>query len=150
IHRGDNGQIIIEDWCIGCGLCANQCPYGSIQMHDVGLIPEKCRGWRYQYAVEVAGDKWSQVNYNDRSWAIATAPFHYNQEFRTHLATAMPSKKIDVMKASPMMYFRFTFPLDSNILSGNSHFKLEVTSTDPEITLWINGREMVSEKPKGN
>src|SRR5690606_33051685 len=22
IHRGGNGEIIIEDWCIGCSLCA--------------------------------------------------------------------------------------------------------------------------------
>jgi CRP-like cAMP-binding protein len=35
IHRGDRGEIIIRDWCIGCGLCANQCPYGSIQMHHL-------------------------------------------------------------------------------------------------------------------
>ena len=39
IHRGDNGEIVIEDWCIGCSLCADQCPYGSIQMHDIGIIP---------------------------------------------------------------------------------------------------------------
>src|SRR5262249_29959423 len=33
IHRGDKGQMVIENWCIGCGQCAKQCPYGSIQMH---------------------------------------------------------------------------------------------------------------------
>ena len=35
INRGDNGEIVIRDWCIGCRVCAEQCPYGSIQMNDV-------------------------------------------------------------------------------------------------------------------
>lgn len=27
-------EIIIEDWCIGCGKCAENCPYGNINMHS--------------------------------------------------------------------------------------------------------------------
>jgi Fe-S-cluster-containing hydrogenase component 2/CRP-like cAMP-binding protein len=34
IHRsGDSLEIKIEDYCIGCGLCASNCPYGNINMH---------------------------------------------------------------------------------------------------------------------
>ncbi|MBW3600672.1 MAG: cyclic nucleotide-binding domain-containing protein, partial [Planctomycetes bacterium] len=33
IHREDSLEIIIEQHCIGCGLCANNCPYGNINMH---------------------------------------------------------------------------------------------------------------------
>jgi Fe-S-cluster-containing hydrogenase component 2 len=28
-------EIVIENHCIGCGLCANHCPYGNINMHGV-------------------------------------------------------------------------------------------------------------------
>ena len=31
IHRGRHQQIVIEDHCIGCGLCERNCPYGNIQ-----------------------------------------------------------------------------------------------------------------------
>ena len=34
IHKGDKGNIVIESWCVGCELCSNSCPYGSIVMHD--------------------------------------------------------------------------------------------------------------------
>jgi Fe-S-cluster-containing hydrogenase component 2 len=33
IRRRNSREIIIEDWCIGCGKCAANCPYGNINMH---------------------------------------------------------------------------------------------------------------------
>jgi CRP-like cAMP-binding protein/Fe-S-cluster-containing hydrogenase component 2 len=32
ISRDREGVIQIADWCIGCGLCADNCPYGNINM----------------------------------------------------------------------------------------------------------------------
>jgi len=34
IRRRDSLEIMIEDWCIGCGLCAQNCPYGNINLHS--------------------------------------------------------------------------------------------------------------------
>lgn len=32
IHRGPDGEVFIDDSCIGCGNCERSCPYGVIQM----------------------------------------------------------------------------------------------------------------------
>ena len=34
IRRRNSLEVIIEDWCVGCGLCANNCPYGNINLHE--------------------------------------------------------------------------------------------------------------------
>ena len=40
IRRRNTLEITIEDWCIGCGLCANNCPYGNINMHPFEVQSE--------------------------------------------------------------------------------------------------------------
>jgi CRP-like cAMP-binding protein/Fe-S-cluster-containing hydrogenase component 2 len=40
IRRKENLEIIIEDWCIGCGKCAELCPYGNINMHPLEVIKD--------------------------------------------------------------------------------------------------------------
>ncbi|REJ92420.1 MAG: 4Fe-4S dicluster domain-containing protein [Planctomycetota bacterium] len=34
IHRAGSLEITIDSHCIGCGLCADNCPYGNINMHE--------------------------------------------------------------------------------------------------------------------
>jgi len=41
IHRAPDGEVFIDDSCIGCGNCQRYCPYGVIQMEQV---PEKKSG----------------------------------------------------------------------------------------------------------
>ena len=36
IRRRNSLEVIIEDWCVGCGLCATNCPYGNITVHEFG------------------------------------------------------------------------------------------------------------------
>ena len=35
IHRGQAGEVYIDDTCIGCGNCQRNCPYGVIRMDKV-------------------------------------------------------------------------------------------------------------------
>jgi CRP-like cAMP-binding protein/thioredoxin reductase/Fe-S-cluster-containing hydrogenase component 2 len=35
IHRSPNGEVFIQDTCIGCGNCEKNCPYSVIQMAPV-------------------------------------------------------------------------------------------------------------------
>lgn len=35
ITRDVNGEVVIQESCIGCGNCARRCPYGNISMADV-------------------------------------------------------------------------------------------------------------------
>jgi Fe-S-cluster-containing hydrogenase component 2 len=173
IHRGDNGQMVIEDWCIGCGLCAQQCPYGSIQMHDIGIIPEDARGWRYLPASAVGNAPWTRLRYKDRSWVQGTGPFRNDRAFRESLAKYLKKPAPTTAEApagtmftlaefvmrNPMvasnrlgqqLCFRYAFALASDVVQAKSHFKLEITSPDPALSVWVNGQELVPvDKPKG-
>jgi Fe-S-cluster-containing dehydrogenase component len=52
IRRASVGDVveIVDDLCIGCQACANNCPYDAIVMHETGetwaenMIPELLRG----------------------------------------------------------------------------------------------------------
>jgi Fe-S-cluster-containing dehydrogenase component len=36
IHRHESGPVVIDDaTCIGCGTCANACPYDNISMVEI-------------------------------------------------------------------------------------------------------------------
>jgi CRP-like cAMP-binding protein/Fe-S-cluster-containing hydrogenase component 2 len=41
IRRRHSMEIIIEDWCVGCGLCVRNCPYGNLNLHPFAVqVPD--------------------------------------------------------------------------------------------------------------
>jgi CRP-like cAMP-binding protein len=144
IHRGDNREIIIEDWCIGCGLCADECPYGSIQMHDLGLIPAAARGWRYlpvrSASGAVKGDGWNLPRFRDSDWLVGDAPFTLDRETRDQLTRVRGSS---FRGEELIIRFRLPFHLPREVLRQAKEMKLEVTSQANEVKGWLNGHELV-------
>jgi Fe-S-cluster-containing hydrogenase component 2/CRP-like cAMP-binding protein len=174
IHRGDNGQMEIEDWCIGCGLCAQQCPYDSIHMYDVGVISEEAWGWRYLPQSALGSAPWQSLGYKESNWLQAgRAPFVNDRVFRESVAPFRkdsPGNEGNVLRkvSARTMWeislgsaalvsnlgeatcFRYEFTLAADMVGPNQQFKLEAASPDPALLVWVNGRELPpADKPKG-
>lgn len=47
IHRGDDGEVFIDDTCIGCGNCQRNCPYGVIRMEKVPPPKPSLLSWLF-------------------------------------------------------------------------------------------------------
>jgi Fe-S-cluster-containing hydrogenase component 2 len=126
IHRGENGQIVIEDWCIGCEMCAKQCPYGAIQMTDVGVLPEGAADWQFRPdGGATAG------------WRTGRAPFTLDRDF---LAGGPPA---------PAYQFRNEFWLAPEKLAEADEFEAEMTAPPgADVVLWLNGRDLTVAEAK--
>ena len=51
IRRRNSLEVIIENWCIGCGLCAKNCPYGNINLHPFNVMENDPMSPGHQIAV---------------------------------------------------------------------------------------------------
>jgi Fe-S-cluster-containing hydrogenase component 2/CRP-like cAMP-binding protein len=145
IHRGDNRQIVIEDWCIGCELCARNCPYGSIQMHDVGIIPGSAYGWSY-VPEALAGKGWQRSRHSTAHWLTGKTPFLNNRSFSDSLKGLGGGDGAEVP-----LCFRYEVWLDADVLRTALRLKMEVVSADEQAAVWVNGQELPrsADRPRG-
>jgi Fe-S-cluster-containing hydrogenase component 2 len=140
IQRGDDGQILIRDWCIGCGMCADQCPYDSIQMHDLGLIPARAPGWRVRRAAALSGESWTALSFNDAQWSIGSTPIDWNLELQSLLGRG--GTVLDEAVA-----FRYPFEAAREALA--SPWELAVRTRGSAASVWLNGRPLTGDFTKG-
>ncbi len=137
IHKGENGQIVVEDWCIGCRRCAEQCPYGAVQMHPVGVLPRGSAGWRLRAAPRPGeAGPWQDVAFDDRDWATRPAPFHHDRGLR------------DLLSYPEEVQFRVAFDVTRALAAAGHTFHLQVYSLAPAVTVWVNGREVARKAPE--
>ena len=65
IHRGPDGEVFINDTCIGCGNCQRNCPYGVIRMDKIPPKKPSLLSWLLFGAGPGPGEppyKWSKKN----------------------------------------------------------------------------------------
>src|SRR5205085_7382551 len=68
IARHPNGEVYITESCIGCGICAERCPYGAISIINVGEEPvENCTSWQrfsefFKKGIQSTGKERGRVN----------------------------------------------------------------------------------------
>ena len=146
IGRGNNGQIEIYDWCIGCSKCADQCPYDSIQMHDLGLIPEESLGWLCASRRSIPDD-WYRARRLSGGWIQGTSPFLWQGDFLRNWTESVAEAQ------SITICFRHEFRLPKK--SKNSHYRLSINDDRRKSTLtkirikkstvvgvWLNGKKL--------
>lgn len=65
IHRGPDGEVFINDTCIGCGNCQRNCPYGVIRMDKVPPKKPSLLSWLFFGSGPGPGEppkKWAYAN----------------------------------------------------------------------------------------
>lgn len=134
IHRGNNRQMVIEDWCIGCGLCANNCPYGSIQMHDRGILAEGLAGWQWS----IPGDNKQPMKGETRSPLINGMEFH-----------AQKGADSPYLPHKGPISFTFDFSVDREEWKVAGQFRVSLTCPNAPSTVMINGKPLVDDPKWG-
>jgi hypothetical protein len=116
-------------------------------MHDLGVVPENARGWRYLPAEAVSGDRWKTAGYQDAAWFMGEAPVRLDRALQDDLIARRPARAAGPA-AEPGVCFRYQFVLSADQLRG-PEFKLEVVSQANTVNVWVNGQELQpDDKPK--
>lgn len=141
IQQGDDGEIRIREWCIGCGLCANQCPYDSIQMHDAALLPSGALGWWWTDDPEVeAKANWNQPSFGETKWRAASTPFSWGLDMFLALQSNGSAGAGD--RPERRLYFRARFQNDRTRCDPTDRQRLLITSQGTAIEAYMNGHRL--------
>ncbi len=155
IERGANGQIEIRDWCIGCGLCATQCPYDSIQIHDIGIVRPARSGWWVAAESDTHAAGWQNQRVRDRQWISVPNPLLWNIDLQTEIAAGDKASAGQGSVAQGSARFvplrvKHDFSLSKRQLREHKYFQMSFLSTvGLSLEFWLNGQALsVARDPK--
>ena len=142
IHRGDNREIVIEDWCIGCRACAETAPTARSRCTTWAWSPKSRRGWRFLPAgARAAQGDWMKPGFNDSAWLTGESPFRWNRRLMEAMVPHLPGS--GGTQEQKTLCFRFAFSLSRGQLRPDATFKIELNSLGSGVKVWLNGRELV-------
>jgi Fe-S-cluster-containing hydrogenase component 2 len=125
--------VVIRDWCIGCGLCANQCPYDSIQMHDAAVIRSGAPGWYWTADDDSADDtSWRRQSFRETKWHIGATPFDWGIAMRLAVNGASVKR----------VRFRHRFEVAASSRPSQAAYQLTVTSPGTGLEVYLNGSRL--------
>jgi Fe-S-cluster-containing hydrogenase component 2/CRP-like cAMP-binding protein len=140
IQQGSDGEIQIREWCIGCSQCAEQCPYDSIQMHALGIVPDGMFGWRWTQEIDPDDKKWNTLGYDDRTWQAGTTPFAWNLGMQMAARDASPDGYAGL--ATRRFYFRVKFRIDPQQNAQERKYQVFATAQGNGLSIYVNGEPL--------
>ena len=136
IQRGNNGEIQIHDWCIGCHTCERQCPYDSIQMHDTGVLPEQSPFWRVA-PEQRASTSWHRPSQQHGDWALGISPFEWGLELWELVNGPLQYGDVLDETLDQAICFRHEFAVPERL--ADDHYALELVSVAAGVEVALNG-----------
>jgi CRP-like cAMP-binding protein len=140
IQQGSDGEIQIREWCIGCSQCAEQCPYDSIQMHAIGVVPDGMFGWRWTQEVDPDNKKWNALGYDDRKWQAGTTPFKWDLGMQLTARGASSNRQEEF--STRRFYFRVVFRIDSRQSASERKYQVFATALGSGLEIYVNGEPL--------
>lgn len=135
IQQGDRGEVLIRDWCIGCGVCSRQCPYDAIQMHDESVIPAGAPGWRWTQAAQPPSAEWYRTAQVDHHWLTGACPFSADINTRLLLQGARGHGN-----SAGDYYFHFRFDVETAGLDPQRVWRLLASSQGKSLEVYLDGQ----------